>query len=81
MRGYIKYFDDSGKHMSFVTDDKEVYKKYNEIWEVKLTFTVSPVRDDQYLIAKLKIFKNVNIATFTNMLYLKKTLITLVFLQ
>ena len=31
MRGYIKYFDDGGKNMSFVTDDKEVYKKYNEI--------------------------------------------------
>ena len=57
--------------MSFVTDDKEVYKKYNEIWEVvrkllKLKFTVSPVRDDKYIIAKLKIFKNVNIKTFTH---------------
>ena len=71
MRGYIKYFDDGGKNMSFVTDDKEVYKKYNEIWEVvrkllKLKFTVSPARDDKYVIAKLKIFKNVNITTFTN---------------
>ena len=67
MRGYFKYFDDGGK----ITDDKEVYKKYNEIWEVvkkilKLKFTVSPVRDDKYIIAKLKIFKNVNITTFTN---------------
>ena len=71
IRGYIKYFDDGGKSMSFVTDDKEVHKKYNEIWEVvrkllKLKFTVSPVRDDKYIIAKLKIFKNVNITTFTN---------------
>ena len=69
--GYIKYFDDGGKNMSFVTDDKEVYKKYNEIWEVvrkllKLTFFVSPVRDDKYIIAKLKIFKNINMTTFTN---------------
>ena len=68
----MRYFDDdAGKNMSFVTDDKEVYKKYNEIWEVvrkllKLKFTVSPVRDDKYIIAKLKIFKNVNITTFTN---------------
>ena len=31
MNGYIKYFDDGGKNMSFVTDDKEVYQKYNEI--------------------------------------------------
>ena len=30
MSGYIKYFDDGGKNMSFVTDDEEVY---NEIWE------------------------------------------------
>ena len=30
----IKYFDDSGKNMSFVTDDEEVYEKYNKIWEV-----------------------------------------------
>ena len=34
MSGYIKYFDDGGKNMSFVTDDKEVYEKYNEIWNV-----------------------------------------------
>ena len=27
MNGYIKYFDDGGKNMSFVTDDEEVYKK------------------------------------------------------
>ena len=34
MSGYIKYFDDGGKIMSFVTDDKEVYEKYNETWNV-----------------------------------------------
>ena len=71
MSGYIKYFDDGGKNMSFVTDDKEVYEKYNEIWNVvkkllKLKFTVNPVCDDKYVIAKLKIFKNVNMTTFTN---------------
>ena len=33
---YIKYFDDGGKNMSFVTDDKEVYEKYNEIWNAVL---------------------------------------------
>ena len=71
MSGYIKYFDDGGKNMSFVTDDKEIHEKYNEIWEVirkllKLKFTLSPIRDDKYIIAKLKIFKNLNITTFTN---------------
>ena len=34
MDGYIKYFDDGGKNMSFFTDDEKIYKKYNEIWEV-----------------------------------------------
>ena len=68
---FCGYIDNGGKNMSFVTNDKEVYKKYNEIWEVvrkllKLKFTVSPVRDDKYIIAKLKTFKNLNITTFTN---------------
>ena len=72
MSGYIKYFDDGGKNMSFVTDDEDIYKKYNEIREVvrkilKLKFTVSPpVRDDKYIIAKLKIFNKINRTTFTN---------------
>ena len=60
--GYIKYFDNNGKNMSFVTDDKEVYEKYNEIWNVvkrllKLEFTASPIRDDKYILSKLKILK------------------------
>ena len=71
MSGYIKYFDDRGKNMSFVTDDEEVYKKYNEIWEVvrkllKVKFTVNPIRDDKYIIAKLKIFNGTNKTTFTD---------------
>ena len=71
MNGYTKYFDDGGKNMSFVTDDEEIYEKYNEIWEVvrkllKVNFTVGPVRDDKYLVAKLKIFNKINRATFTN---------------
>ena len=71
MHGYIKYFDNGGKNMSFVMDDEKVYEKYNEIWEVirkllKLKFTVNPARDDKYLVAKLKIFNKVNRTTFTN---------------
>ena len=34
MSGYIKYFDNGGKSTSFVTDNKEIYEKYNEIWNV-----------------------------------------------
>ena len=71
MNGYIKYFHDGGKNMSFVTDDEKIYKKYNEIWEVvknllKVNFTVDPVRDDKYLVAKLKIFDRINRITFNN---------------
>ena len=71
MNGYIKCFDDGGKNMSLVTDNEEVYEKYNEMWEVvrkllKVKFTVGPVRDDKYLIAKLKIFNGINGTTFTN---------------
>ena len=69
--GNIKYFDDGGKNISFVTDDQEIYEKYNEIWEVvrklsKAKFTVGPIRDDKYIIAKLKIFNNINRTTFTD---------------
>ena len=71
MNGYIKYFDDGGKNMSFVTDDEKVYEKYDEIWNVvksllKLKFAASPIRNDKYILAKLKIFKKKNLTTFNN---------------
>ena len=57
--------------MLFVTDDKKVYEKYIGIWNVvkgllKLKFTASPIRDDKYILAKLKIFKKKNLTTFNN---------------
>ena len=66
MNGYIKYFDNGGKNMTFVTG--KVYDKYNEIWDIirkllKVKFTVNPVRDDKYLVAKLKIFNKINRTT------------------
>ena len=71
MNGNIKYSDDGGKNMSFIPDDEEIYEKYNEIWEVvrnllKVKLTVGPVRDDKYIIAKLKIFNRINRTTFTD---------------
>ena len=82
MNGNIKYFDDGGKNMSFVTDDEEIYEKYNKIWEVvrkllKLNFTVGPARDDKYIIAKLKIFNRINRTKFTdNAIPIERTLYT-----
>ena len=71
MNGYIKYFDDGGKNMSFVTDDEKVYEKYDEIWNVvksllKLKFAASPMKNDKYILAKLKLFKKKNLTTFNN---------------
>ena len=71
MHGYIKYFDDGGRNMTFVTDNEKVYDSYNEIWEVirkllKVKLAANPVRDDKYLIAKLKIFNKINRTTFSD---------------
>ena len=32
MTGYIKYFENEGKNMSFVIKDGDVLNKYNKIW-------------------------------------------------
>ena len=71
MSEYIKHFNNGEKNMSFATDDKEVYAKCNEIWNVvkgllKLKFAASPIRDDKYILAKLKIFKKKSLTTFNN---------------
>ena len=90
MHGYIKYFDNDGKNMTFVTDNEKVYDKYNEIWEVirkllKVKFAANPVRDDKYLIAKLKIYNKINRTTFNydnnKIIFLKKEVLTFVFQQ
>ena len=54
---------------------RKFIKKYNEIWEViknllKIDFTVNPVRDNIYLVAKLKIFNKINRTTFNNNNYI-----------
>ena len=33
MSGWIKYFENGGKNMSFKIENDEVYLKYNEIWK------------------------------------------------
>ena len=86
LNGYIKYFDDGGKNVSFVTDDEKVYEKYDEIWNVvkrllKLKFTVGPIRNDKYISAKLKIFKKKIKQHLIIILFLRQKVITFVFLQ
>ena len=71
MHGSIKYFDNDGKNMTFVTNNEKVEEKYNEIREVirkllKVKFAVNPVRDDKFLVAKLKIFNKISRTTFND---------------
>ena len=71
MSGYIKYFEDGAKNMLFMTEDKDVYSKYDEIWGavkklLKLKLTVNPIPDGKYLLAKLKIFNGINKIMFTD---------------
>ena len=67
MNGYIKYFDDGGKICHLLRMMKKFIKsimKYGKLLKVK--FTVGPVRDDKYIVAKLKVFNGTNRATFTD---------------
>ena len=40
MSGYIKYFENGGKNISFVIKDDDVLDKYNKIWD-KIKETLS----------------------------------------
>ena len=71
MSGYIKYFDNVNKNMSFVTEDEKVHNKYNEIWEairklLKVKYASDRIRDGKYIVTKLKIFDKVNKTIFNN---------------
>ena len=64
MTGYIKYFENGGKNMSFVIKDNDVLDKYNEIWDkIKETLSTKfhsmPVYDKKYIKAKVREFNGV----------------------
>ena len=63
MSGYIKYFKNGGKNMSFLIKDEEVWEKYEDIWYVtknKLGIKIhrEPVYDKTYLKAKVREFND-----------------------
>ena len=69
MTGYIKYFENGGKNMSFVIKDDDVLDKYNEIWDkIKETLSIKfhsrPVYDEKYIKAKVREFSGVNKTNF-----------------
>ena len=64
MDGYIKYFENGGKNMSFKIEDDEVYVKYNQIWNkikelLGVKFYSKPIYYDKYIKAKVKTFSSV----------------------
>ena len=61
MIGYIKYFENGGKSMSFMVKDDDVLDKYNEIWEnienkLSIKFQNMSVYDEKHIKAKVKEF-------------------------
>ena len=61
MNGYIKYFENGGKNMSFLIKNSEVWEKYEEIWDViknklSIKFHSEPIYENKYLKAKVREF-------------------------
>ena len=64
MSGYIKYFENGGKNMSFMVKDDNVFDKYNKIWDkikekLNSKFHSKPVYDQKYLKVKVREFDGV----------------------
>ena len=64
MTGYIKYFKNRRKSMSFVIKDDMCLDKYNEIWDkikekLNIKFHSMPVYDEKYIKAKVREFNGV----------------------
>ena len=62
--GYIKYFYNGGKNMSFKIEEESVYLKYAEIWNkiksvLNVKFHSQPIYDDKYIKTKVKTFNNI----------------------
>ena len=64
MSGYIKYFENGGKNMSFLIKDDEVWEKYKQSWDViknklGIKFHSEPIYKQKYLKAKVREFDGV----------------------
>ena len=69
MSGYIKYFENGGKNMSFFIKDDKVWKQYEKIWGVmknklSIKFHSKPIYEQIYLKAKVREFDGVIKTTF-----------------
>ena len=71
MSGYIKYFDNARKNMSFLIEDDHVYLKYTKIWNkikklLHVKFHSQPIHDDKYIKTKVKTFGETINTLFSN---------------
>ena len=74
MSGWIKYFENGGKNLTFKIEDDEVHMKYNNIWN-KIKDLLSGIRlssdiiyDYKYIKTKVKTFKTVKILFSDNII-------------
>ena len=70
MSGYIKYFENGGKNMSFKIEDDDAYVKYSQIWNkikelLGVKFYTEPIYEDTYINTKVKTFSSVINTLFT----------------
>ena len=61
MNGYIKYFENGGKNMSFLIKNSEVWEKYEDIWNViknklNIKFHSQSIYENKYLKTKVREF-------------------------
>ena len=64
MNGYIKYFENGGKNMSFMIKNDKVWDKYDKIWNVikdklGIKFHSEPVYEYKYLRVKVREFDGI----------------------
>ena len=64
MSGYIKYFENGGKNMSFLIKDDEVWEIYKKNWDIiknklNIKFHSEPIYEEKYLKAKVREFDGV----------------------
>ena len=64
MSGYIKYFENGGKNMSFMVKNEDMLDKYKEIWDkiknkLNAKFHSMSVYDEKYIKAKVREFDGV----------------------
>ena len=71
MGGYIKYFENGSKNMSFVIKDDDLSNKYNKMWnkiknKLNIKFHSMPVYDEKYIKAKVREFNGVINTNFSD---------------